>query len=91
MKMSLVKRPIITFITIKYTQEIIDEEDMGMKKSIWNMCKRKTRYRDEHTVNYYRKKYEILRGKKLDYYYCPCCKGFHLTSVVYGWTFDEVV
>lgn len=49
-------------------------------KSMWRQCKRKNRYRDEHTVNYYRKVFEQKRGKKLDYYWCPYCNGFHLTS-----------
>lgn len=52
-----------------------------MDKSIWRQCKRKNRYRDEHTANYYRRIYERERGKKLDYYWCPYCNGFHLTSV----------
>lgn len=52
-----------------------------MDKSIWRQCKRKNRYRDEHTANYYRRKLEQKRGKKLDYYWCPHCNGFHLTSV----------
>lgn len=51
-----------------------------MEKSIWRQCKRKNRYRDEHTANYYRRKFEQERGKKLDYYWCPYCNGFHLTS-----------
>ncbi len=54
-----------------------------MKKHVWRMCTSKNRYKDEHTANWYRQKYENERGKKLDYYWCPCCKGFHLTSVVY--------
>ncbi|MCR5691430.1 MAG: hypothetical protein K6G62_04340 [Eubacterium sp.] len=53
-----------------------------MTKSIWRSCKSKTRYRDEHTVNDYKKKCERARGKKLDYYWCPYCRGFHLTSKV---------
>lgn len=52
-----------------------------MEKSIWRQCKRKNRYRDEHTANYYKRKYEQERGKKLDYYWCGYCNGFHLTSV----------
>ena len=51
-----------------------------MGKSIWRQCKRKNRYRDEHAANYYRRKFEQERGKKLDYYWCPYCNGFHLTS-----------
>lgn len=51
-----------------------------MRKSIWRQCKSKNRYRNEHEVNLYRKMYERERGKKLDYYYCVYCKGFHLTS-----------
>lgn len=52
-------------------------------KSIWRECKSKNRYRDEHTVNSYKKLYERRRGKKLDYYWCKYCKGFHLTSSVF--------
>lgn len=52
-----------------------------MGKSKWTKCGRKNRYRDEHTANYYRKMYEKQRGKKLDYYWCPYCSGFHLTSM----------
>lgn len=51
-----------------------------MTKSIWRQCKRKRRYRDEHAANYFRRIYEQKRGKKLDYYWCPYCNGFHLTS-----------
>lgn len=46
----------------------------------WSSCASKKRYRDEHTANLLRRKYEQLRGKKLDYYWCPYCRGFHLTS-----------
>ncbi len=53
-----------------------------MSKSTWKMCGSKNRYRDEHTVNQFRKKCEQARGKKLDYYWCPCCRGYHLTSKV---------
>lgn len=52
-----------------------------MKKSFWKQCGRKNRYRDEHIANYYRRLYEKERGKKLDYYWCPHCNGFHLTSI----------
>ena len=51
-----------------------------MTKSYWNQCGRKNRYRDEHTANYYKKKFEKERGQKLDYYWCGHCKGYHLTS-----------
>ena len=57
----------------KLRRELLD-------KSIWKQCKRKNRYRDEHTANLYRRKFEQERGKKLDYYWCPYCNGFHLTS-----------
>ena len=63
-----------------------------MNKSIWRQCKRKNRYRDEHTANLYRRKFEQERGKKLDYYWCPYCNGFHLTSVeikIKDYDFDE--
>lgn len=49
---------------------------------IWRECKRKHRYRDEHSANHYRKICERERGKKLDYYWCPHYNGFHLTSMV---------
>lgn len=52
-----------------------------MKKSIWRQCKSKNRYRNEHEVNRYKKMCERKRGKKLDYYYCEFCNGYHLTSV----------
>ena len=51
---------------------------MATKRN-WNQC-RKKRYRDEHTVNIYRRKFEEARGTKLDYYWCAYCNGFHLTS-----------
>lgn len=51
-----------------------------MVYKIWRQCGRKKRYRDEHTVNKYRKMFEKERGKKLDYYWCEYCNGFHLTS-----------
>ncbi|MCQ2544601.1 MAG: hypothetical protein MJ126_10600 [Lachnospiraceae bacterium] len=51
-----------------------------MGKSNWNQCGKKHRYRDEHTVNYYKKMYERQRGRKLDYYWCSKCNGYHLTS-----------
>lgn len=51
-----------------------------MGKSNWNQCGKKKRYRDEHTVNLYRRKYEIKYGVKADYYWCSCCKGFHITT-----------
>lgn len=50
------------------------------KKSIWNQCGRKNRYRDEHTANYYCRVLGEERGVKLDYYWCAYCNGFHLTS-----------
>ncbi len=53
-----------------------------MTRAEWRKCGRKKRYRDEHTANQYRKRYEQMRGKKLDYYWCGCCNGFHLTSNV---------
>lgn len=51
-----------------------------MGKSTWNQCGKKNRYRDEHAANFYKRKCERERGQKLDYYWCPYCKGFHLTS-----------
>ena len=51
-----------------------------MSKSVWRMCKKKKRYRDEHMANYYKRICERERGTKLDYYWCPHCHGFHLTS-----------
>lgn len=63
------------------------------KKQIWKTCGSKNRYRDEHTANYYRKVYENMRGTKLDYYWCPYCDGFHLTSTGLDpryYSFDEI-
>ncbi len=51
-----------------------------MTYQVWRQCGRKKRYRDEHTVNFYRKIFERERGKKLFYYWCEHCKGFHLTK-----------
>ena len=51
-----------------------------MKYNIWRQCGSKRRYRDEHTANHFRKLFEKERGKKLDYYWCEYCKGYHLTS-----------
>lgn len=51
-----------------------------MKYSIWRQCGSKRRYRDEHTANKFRKLFEKERGKKLDYYWCEYCRGYHLTS-----------
>ena len=51
-----------------------------MGKKQWRQCGRKKRYRDEHTANHFRKMFEQERGKKLDYYWCRYCNGFHLTS-----------
>lgn len=63
-------------------------------KRTWNQCRKKNRYRDEHTANLYRRKFEEARGTKLDYYWCAYCHGFHLTSEEfrpegYGITEDE--
>ena len=52
-----------------------------MGKNEWRQCKSKNRYRDMHTVNHYKKMCERSRGKKLDYYWCTYCNGYHLTSV----------
>ena len=49
---------------------------------VWRQCGRKRRYRDEHTANHYRKMFEQERGRRLDYYWCKYCNGFHLTSSV---------
>lgn len=51
-----------------------------MDKRHWNQFRSKNRYRDEHVANTFRRKYEIERAKKLDYYYCVYCHGYHLTS-----------
>lgn len=53
-----------------------------MIKNEWKQCKSKQRYRDEHTANFYRRVCEQKRGHKLDYYWCPNCHGFHLTSLI---------
>lgn len=55
-----------------------------MSNSKWKMCGSKKRYRDEHNANLYRKLCERERGIKLDYYWCPHCKGYHLTSTQVG-------
>lgn len=52
---------------------------MATKRN-WNQCRKKNRYRDEHTANLYRRKFELARGTKLDYYWCAYCNGYHLTS-----------
>lgn len=51
-----------------------------MRKKEWKQCGSKKRYRDEHMANHYRKLFEQERGKKLDYYWCRYCNGYHLTS-----------
>ena len=51
-----------------------------MAMNIWRTCKSKKRYRDEHNANIFRRKHEIQYGMRLDYYWCPYCNGFHLTS-----------
>ncbi len=53
-----------------------------MTRIVWRQCGRKKRYRDEHTANHYRKIFEHERGKRLDYYWCQHCNGFHLTSCI---------
>ena len=65
-------------------QKIIGKigKEEAMSRDIWYQCGRKNRYRDEHTANHYRKLFEKQRGKKLDYYWCTYCNGFHLTSAV---------
>ena len=65
-------------ITVKYHKRF--RGGLGMKKSIWRQCTSKKRYGDEHKSNHYRKMFERQRGKKLDYYWCVYCKGYHLTS-----------
>lgn len=60
-----------------------------MSYSIWRQCKSKRRYRDEHTANYFRKKYQALRGQELAYYWCPICNGYHLTSRISWYYADE--
>lgn len=59
-----------------------------MKKGVWKMCGSKHRYRDEHAVNYFKRMCEQQRGQKLDYYWCPHCKGYHLTSAEF--VYEEV-
>ena len=61
-----------------------------MSYSVWKQCKSKRRYRDEHTVNFYRKKCQRARGQELAYYLCPICNGFHLTSNILGYCDNEV-
>lgn len=52
---------------------------MASKRN-WNQCRKKNRYRDEHTANLIRRKCEHERGVRLDYYWCAYCNGYHLTS-----------
>lgn len=71
----------------------MDKEDDIMDRSFWRQCGSKNRYRDEHTVNYYKRMYERERGQKLDYYWCTHCKGFHLTSTAFKpkyYDYDEL-
>lgn len=51
------------------------------RNSIWKQCKSKYRYKDEHEAYAHARKYSIERGTELDYYPCPYCNGWHLTSV----------
>ena len=51
-----------------------------MEKKVWRQCGSKNRYKSEHDVNQYRKKYERIRGKALNYYWCEYCNGYHLTN-----------
>lgn len=51
-----------------------------MDRKKWEMCGRKKRYKDEHMANYYRRKFQSDRAVVLDYYWCPYCHGYHLTS-----------
>lgn len=62
-----------------------------MSYSIWRQCKSKRRYRDEHTVNYYKKRCQRARGQELAYYWCHVCNGFHLTSSTFCYYADDVV
>ncbi len=59
-----------------------------MSKKKWKQCGSKKRYRDEHTANHFRKMFEHKRGKKLDYYWCYYCNGYHLTSLIKS--YDEL-
>ena len=78
----------VMMIVRKRCLAIRNKEDSTMKKSIWRQCTGKRRYRDEHTVNYYRRVCERERGKKLDYYWCKYCNGFHLTSKEFVWEYE---
>ncbi len=53
-----------------------------MSTSIWRQCKSKKRYRNIGEMYRSKKTCERNRGKKLDYYWCEICGGYHLTSVI---------
>ena len=53
-----------------------------MSNIVWKTCKSKKRYRDEHDANFYKKKHSREYGLRFDYYWCPYCTGFHLTSKI---------
>lgn len=50
------------------------------KRSLYQSCKRKVRYRDTAEVLKALRKCKQKRGDELDYYYCDYCHGYHLTS-----------
>lgn len=50
------------------------------KSLLYTSCRKKVRYRTEGEVSKARHKCERTRGVKLEYYFCPYCEGFHLTS-----------
>lgn len=60
--------------------------------NIGKMCRTKKRYRNEHEVRRIIKLCEKSRNKRLDFYYCQYCNGYHITSrieFVVGDTRDE--
>lgn len=61
-----------------------------MSNYVWKQCGSKRRYRDAHMANTFMRKYENERGKKLDYYWCRYCKGFHLTSMELDLKYTDV-
>lgn len=50
------------------------------KGRIGRQCKIKKRYRNEHEVRQKIKQCLKYRNTELDFYFCECCKGYHITS-----------
>lgn len=45
----------------------------------WRACGSKHRYTTEHEADRGRRVMESIRGRALDLYACPWCRGWHLT------------